>query len=159
MSEREGLIRSLLDPEEVERLRDKLKSWAMSITLAQQGVDTTNRAYREGKAALASAIDQKDLIESEVALVAVLDGKIDGKNAETRALQQAVALAENDAVIAAREAVAEAARALVDLEARCDDAKTGYDYCINTFKGALAQASYDAALMGALAALGKETHD
>lgn len=62
-------------------------------------------------------------------------------------------------MIAAREAVAEAARALVDLEARCDDAKTGYDYCINTFKGALAQASYDAALMGALAALGKETHD
>jgi len=52
--------------------------------------------------------------------------------------------------------VAEAARALVDLEARCDDAKTGYDYCINTFKGALAQASYDAALLNAITILEKE---
>lgn len=143
------LLRDILDPDAVARTREDIDQAPMGIALAQQGVDRTVNAIREHKLALQAAKDCLAEAESMAALVAVMDGKIDGKNAETRALQTTAILNESTAVATAREALIVAEDKMTALEARADDAKTGLDYATNRFKALLARASYDAVILRA----------
>ena len=143
------LLRDILDLDAVARMRDDIYLAPMGIALAQQGVDRTANAIREHRLALQAAKDRLEEIESAVTLAAIMDGKIDGKNAETRALQTAAILSDHEAVIAAREALSEAEHEMVALEARADDAATGLGYATNRFKAVLARASYEAVILRA----------
>ena len=152
-TERNQLV-DVFSPEQVIEQRNKLSAAAQKIAAAQRAMIEADIAFRTYKATeLALVTEQLENIKATVALAAVLDGRIDGKNAETRALQQAAVLAEDDAVSAAQEDVLAATLKLYELEAKALETKTTYDFEVNSFKADLALAGYDTAILSALTAL------
>jgi hypothetical protein len=151
MSTERNQLMDIFSPQQVIERRNKLGAAAQKIVAAQRAMIEADIAFRTYKATeLGLVTEQLENIKGAVALAAVLDGKIDGKNAETRALQQAAVLAEDDAVSAAQEDVLVATLKLYELEAKALEAKAAYDFEVNSFKADLALADYDTAILAVL---------
>ena len=147
---------ALVNTERIKFLRDDLAPAVVDIITAQRDRNEADAAHRLAKIEWQRATDQASEVESEVALVATIAGRIDGKNEAARALQLSGVLRESDAVVAARAATAKALQALASAETTLNEAQATYDANVNNFKATLAAAALETALLGALASLTRE---
>lgn len=150
---------------EAEARRMVLDEHAERATLASSNLAGTALAIREAQLLWVQAdADYRQIkyvrlpeaeqgladAKSAVAFLALVEGKIDGKNAEQRTMQTEAAWRDSKEVSDAEEEVARWKQALVDAETAVNAAKADLDYAANDLKQHLAQATLAVAILNYL---------